>query len=107
MPKLRLPTGLMSTSILVARLEQGGAGQVLRAGQEGAPAAHADVPGLVGEGQLRHEQKEEEEAADAASAERRRRRRRRRRRLANEGGGREPGESEAVRGTGDGCPHQV
>ena len=86
----------------MARLEQRGAGQVLRAGQKGAPVAHADVPGLVGEGQLRHEQKEEKEAADAASAERRRRRGRRRWRLANEGG-----DSEAVRGTGDGCPHQV
>ena len=90
----------------MARLEQGGAGQVLRAGQEGAPVAHADVPGLVGEGQLRHEQKEEKEAADAASAERRRRRGLRRR-IANEGSGREPGYSEAVRGPGDGCPHQV
>ena len=97
----------MSTSILVARLEQRRVGQVLRACQEGAPVAHADVPGMVSEGQLRHEQKEEKEAADAASAERRRRRGRRRRRLANEGGGRERGDSEAVRGTGDGCPHQV
>ena len=54
----------------VARFEQGGAGKVLRAGEERAPVAHAAVPGVVGEGQLRHEQEEEEEAADAAPAER-------------------------------------
>ena len=37
----------------MARFEQRGAGQVLRAGEERASVAHADVPGLVDEGQLR------------------------------------------------------
>ena len=48
-----------------------GAGQVLRDGAPGEAAAHADVPRVVGQGQLRQAQEEEEEEG------RRQRRRRR------------------------------
>ncbi len=54
-----------SQNFTVARAEQDRAGKILRDGEEGASAAHADVPGLEREGQLRAEREEEvEEAAE-------------------------------------------
>lgn len=66
--QLSLGYNKSSPIISVARLEQRRAGQVLRIGPQGAPVAHADVPGVVGEGQLRSEQEEEAEEDDAAAA---------------------------------------
>ena len=87
----------------MARFEPRGAGEVLRDGEEGTSIAHADVPGVVGEGQLRHEQEEEEEADDAAPAAQRGRRGWRH---AAEGAAvREHGNSEVVRGADDGDAH--
>jgi hypothetical protein len=47
----------------VARAEPGGAGEVLREGAAGAPAAHADVPTLERQGQLQIRAEEEETQA--------------------------------------------
>ncbi len=45
----------------MAQSEEGGAGKVLRPGEDRASAAHAAVPGLVSQGQLCQAQEEEEE----------------------------------------------